>query len=292
MYIMVEFCGAYVEYMGQDVLENINIVVDDGDFIALFGRDDIGKSVLCHTITGYAACYRGIVKVFDREAASLTQSDYKKIRFVPDEALAELMPARRFFNMALHACNRYDTELQDNLCEKYGINIDERMDNMTYQDNKLVQIIAAICAGPELFILDEPKKYLSEPVWQMVCEELKKMNETDTTIIVTVEKFEDIDRYCNCYACLRDKQVIAVDNIEPGVACHPVKVVTVADGNNQYIEDICEKCIADNGDTHIYVYNGEMNRLTDALARSGCSDWTVENMSFEENLAGDYSRWE
>ena len=172
---MVEFCGAYVEYMGQDVLENINIVVDDGDFIALFGRDDIGKSVLCHTITGYAACYRGIVKVFDREAASLTQSDNKKIRFVPDEALAELMPARRFFNMALHACNRYDTELQDNLCEKYGINIDERMDNMTYQDNKLVQIIAAICAGPELFILDEPNKYLSDPVWQMVCEELKKI---------------------------------------------------------------------------------------------------------------------
>ena len=160
---------------------------------------------------------------------------------------------------------------------------------MTYEENKLVQIIGAICAKPKLLIMDEPKNYLTTEKYRMVLEDLSRLNRNGVTIVMAVDKFNDLKGYCNRYAYLKEGALAGKGKIPGRIS--KIKIVTVRNGNIKLIEKYMAKCIAVRRDERIYLYKGDVQMLFAVLYKADCEDCMIEDMTLEERIDRDFSRW-
>ena len=278
-------------YGSYKAIENINFNVKKGDFLGLVGEDEAGKTTLLHIVLGLQGRYTGGISLTEMVGEEKLPLDLKKVRFVPDDIIdEEQMNAKGYLNYMCKLADDYDIELQNELCEKFSVNIEEKLLDMTYQDNKLVQLIAAICAKPQLLLLDEPFNFLSKSTYYRIMDYVKKLNEEGMTVIVAVEKFEHIRFFCKSYVYLYEGEVKAYGNVTDEDVYS--KVVTIFDCKEKLSEDKMEKLITSNYGRDVYLYDGDMDNLLDILHHTKCRDWLVEEMTLEEKIHMDFKRWE
>lgn len=288
---MIEIRDVSKWYDKEQILNRVSFTVKKGDFFALFGPDDAGKSTLLHILMGFDTDYQGSAEMFGKKANILNVHERNQVRFVPDDIIWESnSTASSYLKFIQAASIRYNMELQETLCSEFEIPLEEKLLEMTYQQNKLVQIVGAVCAEPNFLILDEPANFLEQKTYRRLLEYLKKWNQLGMGILIAVEKYADVRGICKSYAYLKEGIFVAMGNVSDNdVRC---KVVTITDGNAEYLEKNMEQCIEEHGNKKIYLYKREMNRLADILSKSECSDWIVEEMTLEEELESDFSRWE
>ncbi len=270
-------------YGKNQILDSVNLKFNEKCFSVLFGADDAGKTTLLHLIMGFIPHYRGDV-VWESDTPPI-------IRFVPDDIIWEKrMTARQYMRFAEKACPCYDLSAQCHLCEAFSIPLDEQLLNLTYQENKMVQIIAALCANPGFLILDEPMNFLDSSTYLRVLEVLQEGNRKGMGILLATEKYADAKGKCSHYAYLKEGKVIASNQV-PSLD-YRKKVVTITEGRQDILAPVMEK-VCNLGQGKIaFLYKGEIEGLPTILREAGGRDFTVEDMSLEEELEMDFSRWE
>lgn len=275
----------------ESILQNINLNMDQGDFLALFGEDDAGKTTLLHLLLGFDMKYSGKAEIFGVNANVFDQTMRQQIRFVPDDILweKEITPVDYFNFVSANNAN-YNREFQAELCEKYEIEVKEPVLNMTYRNNKLVQIIAAISAVPKLLILDEPVNFLDVKTYRRVLEDLCRLQAIGTSIFVAAEKYADVGGYCNAYAYMKEGSIVCQKKVpDPD---YRWKIVGVSKGNSEILDQYMDQFLFCRRNVNYYLYCGDMVLLPEYLKCSGCLDCSVEELTLEEEINRDYARWE
>ncbi len=287
---MIEFCKVSVEESGKQVLNHVEFKVKEGDFFALCGSDDAGKTTLLHVLMGFHTAYTGKVYIMGTRPNNLNAEQRSKVRFVPDDIIWDRqLTAEDYFSMAREAAVNYDSALQKRLCDKYDVPIYNKLLSMSYKGNKLVQIIAAICARPRLLILDEPKNFLDRKSYKMVLEDLRQMNRSGTTILLAAEKYSDVEGYCTYYAYLKEGELVSSGKLIKRT--RKCKIVTVRGGNVDFLEKHMERCISERRGEKVFLYKGDSQMLFLLLYKADCEDCTVEDMTLEEELDRNFDRW-
>lgn len=291
---MIEIEKVTVSFGKLAALEDVCLSVKEGEFWGLFGEDDAGKTTLLHVIMGFCTAYQGTVTVMEREQCIRDAKLCGQIRFVPDDIIWEgEMTAYQYFECAEGASENYDVELQQRLCESFGIPIQDTLLSMTYQENKLVQIIAAVCASPRLLILDEPVNFLSKAAYRSLLLLLRELHKKGMTIIVAAEKYEDVRGFCDHFAYLKEGRLSAAAEVpEPDIRKKVVTVTGLAGEAKTRLEEHMTCCISEYGDRSVYLYEGKGSRLSRILTGTAGEDWLVEELTLEEELDQNYERWE
>jgi ABC-type Mn/Zn transport systems, ATPase component len=65
--IIIEIKNVYVRYKDFDVLEDINLIVKENDFLGIIGPNGGGKTTLLKTILGIIKPYKGEIKILGEE---------------------------------------------------------------------------------------------------------------------------------------------------------------------------------------------------------------------------------
>lgn len=287
---MIEFRNVSAEFDGKPVLQNIELSVENGDFLALCGGDTAGKTTLLHILMGFNTAYMGKVFIMGSRPNNLEADKRAKVRFVPDDMIWEQqLTAEDYFALASESAPTYDRVLQEKLCKKYEVPIYNKMMRMSYKENKLVQIISAISARPRLLILDEPKNFLDKKSYSMLLEDLRQMNKTGTTIVMAVEKYSEVSAYCSHYAYLKEGKLVSAGRVSKRT--RKCKIVTVRGGNTAFLEEHMERCIAERRGEKVYLYKGDSQMLFLLLYKADCEDCIVEEMTLEEELDRNFDRW-
>lgn len=278
----------------KQCLCDIEFKVQAGERIILFGADDAGKTTLLNLIMGFERKYSGDIWVFDKEPSKFTKDDMEKIRFVPDNIIMEeKLSAADYFRWAKSVTKRFDCNIVDELCTEFDIDISEKLMEMTFRDNKMVQIIAALCVQPKLLVLDEPCNFLDDETTTKLFKRIKLLSKK-MTVIVACENFEDIEGFATGYAYLKDGRIVEQRKINPEYI--PWKAVTVRGSITDRFAGKMDKLISERSNNgageKVFLYKGEMTELAEALVSAKCSDWTVENLRLSEQLDMDFSRWE
>lgn len=191
---------------------------------------------------------------------------------------------------ARKAALRYDQELQSRLCEEFAVPLDGQLLDLTYQENKVAQIVTALCANPDFLILDEPMNFLDSGTYLKVLDLLQERNQKGMGILLAAEKYEDAKGRCGSYAYLKEGKIIASGEVpDPD---YRKKIVTITGGRQEGLNAVMDK-VADMGEEKAaYLYGGAMEELPAILNEAGGRDFTVEELTLEEELEEDYSRWE
>lgn len=154
----------------NEVLKDVNLTVNENDYIAIVGASGAGKSTLLNVILGFLNYDEGSVKVFSNEVKDFTDEEIsdlrsKKISFVPQDLIVfPALTVKENLEMKAEISGVDDFDYEK-FIKKY--NMEELLElnsakNLSGGEIKKLMILRALINEPELLILDEPTANLDE----------------------------------------------------------------------------------------------------------------------------------
>lgn len=177
----------------NEVLKDVNLTVNENDYIAIVGASGAGKSTLLNVILGFLNYDEGSVKVFSNEVKEFTDEEIsdlrsKKISFVPQDLIVfPALTVKENLEMKAEISGLDDFDYEK-FIKKY--NMEELLKlnsakNLSGGEIKKLMILRALINEPELLILDEPTANLDEEYVDKFLDLLDEFNKKMTIICVT-----------------------------------------------------------------------------------------------------------
>jgi zinc transport system ATP-binding protein len=207
---IVEIADLCFSYSGKEVLHGIDLVIDEGDFVAVIGPNGGGKTTLLKLVLGLLKPTRGSVKVAGRAAGSRGA----EIGYVPQQINHNLsFPATALdvVMMGKHQPSKrlkFVASRQDRLdgmaaLEKMGIEAfsDRKISDLSGGQRQRVLIARALVTRPELLVLDEPTASIDTKGQTEFYTLLKALND-ELTILMVSHDLLSIASFAKSIACV------------------------------------------------------------------------------------------
>lgn len=201
------------------ILKNIDLEVEEGDFVAIIGNNGSGKTTLCKVLNGVIPQYitgdfTGNVEVRGQNTLETTVASLSRhVAYVYQDFENQLVRATVYEDVIFAPLN---FGLAD-----YGIRglqalkimgLEHLKDKFIWElsggQKHLAALAGALSLNPDIIIIDEPAAQLDPVNAVLVYEKLKKLNEDyGKTIIVIEHHTEFIADYCHSVIMMDDGRV-------------------------------------------------------------------------------------
>ncbi|OGD87063.1 cell division ATP-binding protein FtsE [Candidatus Curtissbacteria bacterium RIFCSPHIGHO2_01_FULL_41_11] len=200
---MIQFESVTKKYPnGQIALEDINLKIEDGEFVFVVGASGAGKSTLLKLITREARPTQGKILIDDQDILRIPESKIPVLRrrigtIFQDFKL--LLNRTVFENVAvpLEVLSQKDSHIEKEVSavlEKVGLL--EKANSFPVQlsggEIQRTAIARAIVAKPVVLLADEPTGDLDPKTAREVVELLEKINKEDKTTVLMATHNESI----------------------------------------------------------------------------------------------------
>lgn len=293
----------------QFMLDNINMQVERGSFVAILGDKMAGKTPLLQVITGRKWADKGKVSFYGKDIRKMPLDSWKQIGWIPDDIMYyENRTVKRIFERTISWTQRGTMERAKELCRIFDIDMNQYILELSDKQNRCVSFINTVFTNPELICMDELYHHLDERTYLQMLDLLGKLCERGTTVIASFDEYEKISGYCDNYILLSEGDCVAQGSINKDYI--PLKMVsmnlgtcfreTVSEGELlEYVDMFVTECreLADaqvirEGDKLLIPYNGDLTVLSHLFFKYGCEDYLIEKMTMEEHVQNNYTRWQ
>ena len=181
-------------------------------------------------------------------------------------------------------------EESDRLCEVFDIDQEEELLNLTFEQNRLVAMIQALVLKPKFLLLDRPSDMIGRKAYLLLWKEIRALQKQGTAVVLTADAYADIVVDCDRYLFFRDGE-LEYDLLYEDLPL-PGKVITLEGGSLDPLDmDKGELLYEEQGQTRILYWEGDMKEVALCIAKTGCENFNVEELSMEEEIFEDYERW-
>ncbi|MBV4424228.1 MAG: ABC transporter ATP-binding protein [Clostridium tyrobutyricum] len=225
---MIEVKGVSKIYtMGKEqvtALDNVNLTIKDGEFVAIVGPSGSGKSTLMHLVGGLDTPTSGSIVVNGKDISKLKDKDMSKYRnqtigFVfqsfnlenTQTALENVMMPLIFAGTG----NRERKLKANRALEIVGLQdkIKHKPNEMSGGQRQRVSIARALVNEPSIIFADEPTGNLDSKNGELIMNLLSDLNEKGYTIIMVTHNMEEAKKARRMIK-IRDGQVQEVSRDE------------------------------------------------------------------------------
>ena len=180
---------------GIDVLRDVSLLVEDGDFVAVVGPSGSGKSTMLHLIGTLDRPTSGRVRIAGHDVSRLSDREVSALRakyigFVFQQFhLVARSPIRKTAadGLLYAGVSRRDRQ-RAAVAALQRVGLGHRLDHQPHElsggERQRVAIARAICGEPALLLADEPTGNLDSASGAVVMQLLTELNRGGTTIIV------------------------------------------------------------------------------------------------------------
>lgn len=192
-------------YNKENVLENINLQIDQKDFLAIIGPNGGGKSTLLKLLLGLLDFNQGSIKIYDNEPSK----NLSYIGYVPQNTnintnfpikvlevvlmghvptQEEKKNSKSFLSKILNVgYNDIEKSCALNALKQVGMEkfINKKIGDLSGGQRQRVMIARALCANPSILVLDEPTASIDVDGQKQIYDLLKLLNKTITVIVVS-----------------------------------------------------------------------------------------------------------
>ena len=182
--------GVTAGYGASVVLEDIGLRLDDGDSLALLGRNGVGKSTLLVTLLGLTRVHRGALRWRGRDLTTLTtyQRAQAGIGWVPQE---RYMWPSLTIDEHLTAVARPGRWTLRRIYDLFP-RLEERRTNLGNQlsggEQQMLAIARALVVNPSLLLLDEPMEGLAPIIVQDLMKVIRNLVAEGGMTVIIVEQ--------------------------------------------------------------------------------------------------------
>ena len=182
--------GVRAGYGESVVLEDISLSIDEGDSLAVLGRNGVGKTTLLVTLMGFTEMHRGSIRWRGTDIAVLPSHQRARagLGWVPQERMMYPSLTVEEHLTAVARPGRWNVQAV------YGLfpRLEERKRNYGNQlsggEQQMLAIARALMINPQLLLLDEPMEGLAPLIVQELLRVMGKLVSDSAMAIIIVEQ--------------------------------------------------------------------------------------------------------
>ncbi|MGN0382908.1 MAG: ABC transporter ATP-binding protein [Eubacterium sp.] len=263
-------------------VEDLSLSIEEGEIFGFIGPNGAGKSTTIRSVMDLINKTSGDVLVmgehFDRKNIAIKN----KIGYLPSEInLYEEMTVKKIFNYNKSFYRNVDDDKINRLSEKLQLDMDKKIEELSFGNRKKVGIILSLMHNPKLVIMDEATNGLDPLMQEAFYEIIKEEKQKGTTIFFSSHNLGEVKKLCDRVAIIKDGFLKKVDTIE-NLISGAVHFVTLECDDCDAAKKLAKGTIEyyDNGIR--FMYNGNMNELVKSLSSLNINKLLIEEPSLEE----------
>jgi zinc transport system ATP-binding protein len=191
--LALELNSVRAGYDRHDILKDVNLSVEEGEFLGIIGPNGGGKTTLLKVILGLLKPTRGTVKVLGTDPAKAR----KLIGYVPQYIQYDRQFPIRVMDVVLMGrlgklgwnpfFSPKDREAALDALAQVQMEefMDQQLSQLSGGQQQRVLIARALCTEPRLILLDEPTASIDRKMQSSIYELLRDLNRDSTIILVT-----------------------------------------------------------------------------------------------------------
>ncbi len=209
------------EYKNREniILDDLNLIINKGDYLGIVGASGSGKSTLIDIISGLLEPSKGEIILDNKKVQKLKSTNWlNKIGYLPQEN--KLLDESILINITLeYDIKKINYELLEEVCqktglnnlinnlkEKYETNVGENGFGLSGGEKQRVGIARLLYAKKEILIFDESTSNLDEINKKKFIETVNSLSLDNTIIIISHDK--DVIQNCKNKYIIKDKKLI------------------------------------------------------------------------------------
>jgi len=194
---------SYKNGMEFRALDNANLKIEKGEFVAIVGPSDSGKSTLMHLIGLLDTPSSGTLLIDSNDVTKLSDKERSEMRnrmlgfvfqyhhLLPDFTALEnvIMP------LLIAGKNRKEAKaIAEKLLKQVGLEdrVDHRPGELSGGQNQRVAVARALSCSPAIVLGDEPTGNLDTKTGDMIYELLRRLNKECNQTFIVVTHNEDL----------------------------------------------------------------------------------------------------
>ena len=186
------------------IIRNLNLTVEEGEFISILGRSGSGKSTLLNIIGLLDRADGGKIYIGEQEVETLSESEKDRIKnqmlgfvFQFHYLLPEFTALENVMLPALLNNFSKKSEIEKRakeLLEKVGLGerVNHKPSQLSGGEKQRVAIARALINSPKILLADEPTGNLDEETSEMIFKILKDINKNEKQTIIVVTHSKDL----------------------------------------------------------------------------------------------------
>lgn len=260
----------------ETILENISFSIEKGEFVALVGRNGVGKTTLCSIMRGLIPTFHtgtmsGQVLLNGLDISDMSIGDIAlHVGFVFQNPFVQVSGVKQtVFEEVAYGLENLGVERSEIIRRVEEMLVQLNIDHLRFKhpmqlsggQSQRVALASVLVMDPEILIIDEPTSQLDPQGTEEVFETIRLLKERKKTIILVEHKVDWVAEYADRVIVIHDKHIVK-DASAQEVFSDPMLLET---GNNLPQVALLALKLRELGKTHLREIPTTLDQAIDLL---------------------------
>ena len=281
---VIEFKNLTKYYGDVKGCEDINIEIKEGEIFGFIGPNGAGKSTTIRTMLSLIYPTSGSITVFGKDAIEFGHEVRMDIGYLPSEIF--YYDKMKVIDLLNYSASFYDHDCSEKiqeLAEIMELDLNRRIQDLSYGNKKKVGIVQGLLHSPKLIILDEPTSGLDPLMQQKFFNIISKENEKGATVFFSSHILSEVQQLCNRVAIIKDGEIVKIQDVHELKTDNYKKFRITGSKLNHGkfgIEGVTQ--LIETEDDVSFFFKGDINEIVKILSTLKLEDVIIEEPTLEE----------
>ncbi len=277
-------------------ISEIDLSVEEGEIFGFIGPNGAGKSTTIRTLLGLIKPTSGTATIFGKDVTKYGPEIREHIGYLPSEVFYyDGMRARDLleYSASFYDLPKREMEIRiNNLAQRLDLDLNKKIDDLSYGNRKKVGIIQGLLHSPKLIILDEPTGGLDPLMQATFFDILREENERGATILFSSHILSEVQKMCSRVAIIKEGKIIGLQNVQElrqnSYLRVTLELAGAVDKSALKLSGVSDVTVAQGQVS--FLYRGDVNALTKMLGKLKLKHVYIEEPSLEEIFMHYYQK--
>ena len=185
------------------VLSEVDIRVEDGEYVTIVGPNGAGKSTVMKAIVGIASCHAGTITFRGADITGMPPEEvvHEGIGYVPQtNNIFPSLTVEENLRLGAYVLETVPEERKQAVYDRFPILADRSNEEAGSLSGGQQQMLAMGCAlmlDPEVLLLDEPSAGLAPDLVGEMFDRIDAINDAGTTVLMVEQNAKEALRRCD-----------------------------------------------------------------------------------------------
>lgn len=263
---------------------DVSFNVEEGEIFGFIGPNGAGKSTTIRLLLSLIHPTSGNAKIFGKEVVSEGPDIRRFVGYLPSEVY--YYEGMKVIDLLKYSASFYDlksTERLYELAEIMELDLNRRINDLSYGNKKKVGIVQGLLHSPKLLFLDEPTSGLDPLMQRKFFSLIRDENARGVTVFFSSHILGEVQRLCTRVGIIRGGSIVEISNIRSLQQNNYKKITVEADDLTPESLNLpgVSNLQRENGSLNFF-FKGDINAILDIVHQTQVKDITIEEPTLEE----------
>jgi ABC-2 type transport system ATP-binding protein len=263
---------------------DVSFKEEEGEIFGFIGPNGAGKSTTIRLLLSLIHPTSGSAKIFGKNVVTDGPEIRRNIGYLPSEVFYyEGMKVIDLLKYSASFYQRDCTQRMHELSEIMELELNRRINDLSYGNKKKVGIVQGLLHSPRLLFLDEPTAGLDPLMQRKFFDLIRAENKRGVTVFFSSHILGEVQRLCTRVGIIREGRIVEISDIRTLQKNNYKKVQVTAKGLTPTTFKLPGVTnVQMENDTLHFFFKGDINEVVKKISGLKVTDVTIEEPTLEE----------